>query len=170
MTDRNHGFTLMEMLVCIAVLGILATLAIAHPGRHHESLVLDTAMRHLRLGLDRGRLAAERSQQPCALSLTAQGWQAPQSSRLPHCHGANINWQDVDDQPLTLHSNLPELVRFTSNGLILDGGLVVLSHPQLTQRLCLVIGLPLGITRTGNYDADPDQPLRSSHCQPTHAD
>ena len=30
----------------------------------------------------------------------------------------------------------------------------------------LVIGLPLGISRTGLYGADPSQELSSSHCRP----
>ena len=65
-----------------------------------------------------------------------------------------------------MHSNLPPTVRFTANGLVLDGGLVVLSHRRLSRRRCLVIGLPLGITRTGHYAADPQASLSSRHCTP----
>ena len=47
--------------------------------------------------------------------------------------------------------------------------LVVLSHPRVSQRLCMVIGLPLGITRTGIYQADPAVAFSSSHCRPRDA-
>lgn len=51
---------------------------------------------------------------------------------------------------LELHSNLPDAIRFSTNGLVLNGGLVVLSHPSYPQALFLVIGLPLGISRSGD--------------------
>lgn len=51
-------------------------------------------------------------------------------------------------------------------GLVLDGGLVMLSHPSDPQALCLVIGLPLGISRTGVYRGDPGGVLNSALCHP----
>ena len=39
---------------------------------------------------------------------------------------------------LELRSNLPDAVRFSTNGLVLDGGLVVLSHPSHGQALSLI--------------------------------
>ena len=65
---------------------------------------------------------------------------------------------------LELRSNLPDAVRFRTNGLVLDGGPVVLSHPSHGQALCLVIGLPLGISRTGVYRGDPSGSLSSALC------
>ena len=69
--DRHAcaGFSLVELLVVIAVLGILVSTAIASPVAVNQHLELERGLRRLRIGLDRGRLAAERSQQPCALSL-----------------------------------------------------------------------------------------------------
>ena len=42
---------------------------------------------------------------------------------------------ELGSSPLQLQSNLPEMLRFTANGLLLDGGLVVLSHPRVSHRL-----------------------------------
>jgi prepilin-type N-terminal cleavage/methylation domain-containing protein len=169
--DRHAcaGFSLVELLVTIAVLGILVSTAIASPASVKQNLELETGLRRLRIGLDRGRLAAERSQQPCALSLSPNGWSAPLAGELAACRGAILDLREEGASALTLRSNLPDAVRFTANGLVLDGGLVVLSHPQRTQPLCLVIGLPLGITRTGTYLADVDRPLSSSQCRPRDA-
>ena len=164
----NRGFSLMELLVVLAVLGILASTALASPGSQRQQLELESALRRLRIGLDRGRLAAARRAEPCGLSLTVEGWRPPLTSELMPCHGAAMPLQELGSPPLQLVSNLPPTLRFAANGLLLDGGLVVLSHPRLQQRRCLVIGLPLGITRTGNYAADPSVDLRSSHCQPRH--
>lgn len=162
----NRGFTLVEALVVVAVLGIFASLAFSSPQQQRQQLELESGLRRLRVGLDRGRMAAERSGEPCGLSLTALGWELPRSGDLPGCSRATTSLEETGSSPLLLHSNLPGTVRFTANGLVLDGGLVVLAHPQLWQRVCLVIGLPLGITRTGLYGADPSQQLSSSHCQP----
>ena len=163
------GFSLPELLVALVIVGILATTALAHPGRDRERLALEVGLRRLRTGLDRGRMAAQRQAEPCGLALSQGGWQAPASGALVPCRGAGMALAALDASPLQLQSNLPEMLRFTANGLLLDGGLVVLSHPRVSQRLCLVIGLPLGITRTGIYQADPAVAFSSSHCRPRDA-
>ena len=163
------GFSLLELLVTVVIVGILATMFLAQPGRDRERLALEVGLRRLRTGLDRGRMAAQRQGEPCGLALSQRGWQAPASGPLVPCRGAGMTLAELDSSPLQLQSNLPEMLRFTANGLLLDGGLVVLSHPRVSHRLCMVIGLPLGITRSGIYQADPALALRSSHCRPRDA-
>mgnify|MGYP001487986657 CR=1 FL=1 len=166
--DRHAcaGFSLVELLVTIAVLGILVSTAIASPVAMNQHLELESGLRRLRIGLDRGRMAAERSQQPCALSLSPIGWDAPLAGELPACRGGRLDLNEQGASALTLRSNLPDPVRFSANGLVLDGGLVVLHHPRLQQPVCLVIGLPLGITRTGVYSGSADDRLSSALCRP----
>ena len=163
------GFSLLELLVALVIVGILATTALAQPGRDRERLALEIGLRRLRTGLDRGRMSAQRQAEPCGLALSQSGWQAPASGTLASCRGAGMTLAELDSSALQLQSNLPEMLRFTANGLLLDGGLVVLTHPRVPQRLCMVIGLPLGITRTGIYQADPAEAFSSSHCRPRDA-
>jgi hypothetical protein len=59
-----------------------------------------------------------------------------------------------------LEHNLPPEVRFTSNGLVLDGGTVRLSAEGSDLERCLVMALPLGVVRLGRWEqqgcqADP---------------
>ena len=169
--DRMHrdGFSLLECLVVVALLGILATLAIPSSSALQRRLELDSGLRRLLVGLDRGRMAAQLDRQPCALQLSATGWQPPLAGDLPACRGGVTLLAETGADELELRSNLPDAVRFSTNGLVLDGGLVVLSHPSHPQVLCLVIGLPLGISRSGIYRGDLSGPLSSALCQPSDA-
>ena len=166
---RDNGFSFVECLVVVALLGILATLAIPSSGALRRRLELDSGLRRLRVGLDRGRMAAIRDSQPCALQLSVSGWQTPLTGVLPGCRGSVTPLSETGAGALVLRSNLPDSVRFSSNGFVLDGGLVLLSHLSHGQTLCLVIGLPLGITRTGVYRGDPSASLSSALCLPTDA-
>ena len=165
--NRPNGFSLMECLVVLALLGILATLAIPSSSAVQRRLELDSGLRRLQVGLDRGRMAAERNRQPCALELSMNGWISPLEGVLPACRGAVTRLAETGADELELRSNLPDAVRFSTNGLVLDGGLVVLAHPSHAQALCLVIGLPLGISRTGVYRGDPGGSLSSALCLPS---
>ena len=165
----NRGFTLLELLIVLALATGLGLIAMPLPAQLRDRQVLQQAMRRLRLGLDRGRLAAERSGQPCALHLSQPGWEAPASGVLPPCGVALTPLIPGPGAELAVHSNLPDALRFSSTGLILDGGMVVLSHPRLGHARCLVIALPLGIARTGTYRGDPSISFSSSRCRPDHA-
>ena len=167
--DGPNGFSLVETLVVVALLGILATLAIPSSSAVQRRLELDSGLRRLRVGLDRGRMAAQRDRQPCALQLSATGWQPTLAGDLPACRGGVTSLAETGSGELELSSNLPDAVRFSVNGLVLDGGLVVVSHPSHAQALCLVIGLPLGISRSGIYRGDPSSALSSALCQPSDA-
>ena len=164
---QPDGFSLMECLVVVALVGILATLAIPSSSGVQRGLELGSGLRRLRVGLDRGRMAAERDRQPCALRLSASGWQPPLTGDLPACRGGVTLLTEIGASALDLRSNLPDAVRFSTNGLVLDGGLVVLSYPSHGQALCLVIGLPLGISRSGVYRGDPGGSLSSALCLPS---
>ena len=167
--NQPNGFSLLECLVVVALLGILATLAIPSSSAVQRRLELDSGLRRLRVGLDRGRMTAQRDRQPCALQLSVSGWQPPLAGDLPACRGGVTTLAETGAGLLELRSNLPDAVRFSSNGLVLDGGLVVLSHPNHGQALCLVIGLPLGISRSGVYRGDSGGSLSSALCLPSDA-
>lgn len=164
---QPNGFSLVECLVVVALLGIMVASAIPSSSSIQRRLELDGGLRRLRVGLDRGRMAAERDRQPCALHLGESGWQPPLAGDLPPCRGGVMSLTEAGAGDLQLRSNLPETVRFSTNGLVLDGGLVVLSHPSPGQALCMVIGLPLGISRSGTYRGDPGGSLSSALCLPS---
>lgn len=146
------GYSLVEALVALVVLGLLAGLGLG-PGRELRARQeLEGALLRLALGLERGRQEAERRGGPCALELTPRGWRGVATTAAPACEAAH---PELEEGPLPaqllLRHSFAGPVEFSANGLAVDGGTAVLgSHGTALQR-CLVMAPPLGVTRQGHY-------------------
>jgi prepilin-type N-terminal cleavage/methylation domain-containing protein len=155
----STGFSLAEVLLVAAILALLAALSIGAGGRGLAQLRLENATRRVLLGLELGRSAAQRTGAPCALALEERGWGAPGSGGLPACPGVELALDEgVLPGRIAIAHNLPAAVRFTSNGLVLDGGSVQLEVPGEALVRCVVVSLPLGITRVGRQGAAGCEP------------
>ena len=160
------GLSLVEVLIAAAIMAILAGIAYGTGGDAVARQRLEAATRRLGIGIERGRLAALGSAQPCSLSLSSGGWQAPLDGSAV-CAGAPMGLgEGVADGQVQVRHNFPEALRFSSNGLVLDGGTVVLTSPGTQLQRCLVMALPLGIVRVGRYGADPAAGPRAEACTP----
>ncbi|MEX0587661.1 MAG: GspH/FimT family pseudopilin, partial [Cyanobium sp.] len=152
MQRSDSGFSLAELLVAVAVLGLLATMAIGGGQGSLARMRVEAASRRLGVGLEAARQQAQSQGQPCALELGASGWREPSGGSLASCLAAvAASAGDQQGDPVTLQHNLPAAMRFSSNGLILDGGTVVIGAPGTELRRCLVVSLPLGVSRLGRY-------------------
>ena len=163
----QRGFSLAELLVACAVFALLSSVALVYVGSDRSRQQLQQAAQQLQLAIDRGRLAAQRQHRACAIALLARGSSLERPS-LPPCRGVRplLGLQQWPGLGLDWHTNLPEQLRFSRNGLVLNGGLVVFSHPASKLRPCVVLSLPLGVTRQGEYAVDPLQELSSARCLP----
>lgn len=149
---REAAFSLPELVIVALLLGILAVLGLRHGSESLARERVESATRRIALGLEQGRLAAQRSGRPCALQLGEQGWQAPPEATLPACAGAEANGGEaIAPDAVRLEHNLPPLVRFSSNGLVLDGGTVRIAADGTELERCLVMALPLGVVRLGRW-------------------
>ena len=170
MTCVRNGFTLVELMVAVIIVGIVCGIGLVHAGADRDRLQLEAAARRLQLGLQRARFSARRHQQACAVALLTDAWVTAESDALPPCSGAALSLQEgAAPAEISVHTNLPAVVRVSANGLLLDGGTTVLSHPRVSGSRCLVVSLPLGISRVGRYAAPPPaegDALRSSQCRP----
>jgi len=153
--------TLAEQLVVVALLGGLGGwgLALGHEKRQRQKV--EAVAGELLAGIQLARAEAERRQLACGLSLDRGGWQEPANGSLPACATGLKRFGDA----VTLAHSFPATLRFSANGLVIDGGLVVLSQSGTELRRCLVMALPLGLVRLGRYDADPAGPLSATLCQ-----
>ena len=159
----DGGFSLPELLVAIAVLGILAVMSVGAGYRSLALMRVESTSRRLALGLEQARQAAARHGQPCALALGPSGWREPSGGSLPICvisEGAEAELE----AGVELRHNLPAALRFSSNGLMLDGGTVLFSAAGIDLRRCLVLSLPLGVVRLGRYVGSEEGTPSSSAC------
>ena len=165
---KDQGFTLPELLVAVAVLGILASLGCISGSETLARQRLENASRSLSQGIERARSSALRNNTPCGMSLTPAGWEAPRRGTLPPCLPDATPLQEAGfgDGGLRVTHNMPAELRFSSNGLVLDGGTVVLTMRGTNLRRCLVMALPLGVVRLGRYGGDPTSSPDSNACLP----
>ena len=141
--------SLVELLTAVAIVGILAGTSIHASRRPLAYQQLLAAARQLELGIEQARDQAMDQQAPCALALGEAGWMAPGDGNLPACSRATGSLLAGDrGGGLQLKHNIKAL-QFTANGLVLGGGTARLAVDGLVQERCVVISLPLGITRQG---------------------
>ena len=162
--SSSAGLSLPELLLTVAVLGLMALVSVGGGSRALARHRVEAATRQLALGLEQARAAAERSGQPCAVVLSSGGWAEPSAadgvSELPPC-----NLPQASLEPgVRLRHNLPAALRISSNGLVLDGGTVVLGAAATDLQRCLVVSLPLGVVRIGRSTAAPGAVPRSVDC------
>jgi len=153
------GFSLVELLVVALLLGSTALISFRQASRALAQERVESAVRRLAQGLEQGRLAAIRSGSPCGMSLGQEGWQPARDSSLPACTGLlALHGEGIDPGEVQMEHNFPALVRFSSNGLVLDGGTVRLWAPGTELVRCLVMALPLGVVRLGRWQQGSCQP------------
>jgi prepilin-type N-terminal cleavage/methylation domain-containing protein len=157
---RSEAFTLPELLLVVAILGLMGMISLGVGSELLARLEVEAATRRVLVGLERGRAAAERQGRPCALSLGGGGWGPPRAGDLPACAGVPLALAEGAGPAmgLRLEHNLPAAVRFSSNGLVLDGGTVLLAHRATALSRCVVVSLPLGVTRVGLQGGDTCRP------------
>ncbi len=161
---EQGGFSLSELLISAALVGILAALSFGTGAELLARQRVEASTRLLLEGIQKGRAEAERAGQACGLSLGAEGWQAPGDGALPACRGALSDLGDHQrGSGVEWASNFPLSLRFSANGLVIDGGTAVVWGRGTGLQRCLVMALPLGVLRVGRYEGDP-QALLSGNC------
>lgn len=152
----HAGFSLPEVLVTASLLGLVSALAMGSSSELLARARVEATAQWLLEGIQKGRSEADRLGRACGLSLDSQGWKSPLDGTLPPC-------QEAIGDPLVNHlepgvqwiSNFPTTLRFTANGLVIDGGTAVVWGKGTTLRRCLVMSLPLGVVRLGRYGGQP---------------
>tara|TARA_B100001939_G_scaffold328355_1_gene323622 strand:+ start:267 stop:740 length:474 start_codon:yes stop_codon:yes gene_type:complete len=155
--------SLVELLTAVAIVGVLVGTSINASRRPLAHQQLLAATRQLELGIEQARDQAMDQQAPCGLALGASGWIEPDRAALPSCDQAVGSLLAGDRAAsLQLKHNITAL-QFTTNGLVLGGGTVRLAVKGLIQERCVVISLPLGITRRGFWSEGQCLPAENAN-------
>lgn len=146
------GFSLPELLVVASVLGVLAALVLPSGQEALARMRVEAASRYWLVAIERERDRALR-----------EGFQRelPLDGRDGLLAASEARHLEV-----SVAHTMPEALRFTANGLLIDGGTVVLSNPHTNLRRCLVVALPLGVMRLGRHHGAPDARPSSDDCKP----
>ena len=156
---HSDGHSIPELLLAVALLALMALPALQVAGASLAAQRVESVSRRVVLGLELGRAAAQRTGRPCALQLDGEGWREPPGGSLPGCPGVRLPLSgEGNDAGVQLRHNLPGSVRFTSNGLVLDGGTVVVAAEGTALERCVVMSLPLGVVRLGRWQNDECRP------------
>lgn len=159
LSSRAPAWTLPELLLTTGLVVLLATWAGLGGAEARARQGLQAASQRVVVGLEEARAAAVREGRPCGLRLGAAGWEPPRSSALPPCEGVTSGLGS--DTPVEVSHNLPDPVRFSANGLVLDGGTVWLRSQGTPLVRCVVVSLPLGVTRVGREGSSGCEPERT---------
>lgn len=156
---RAPAWTLLELLLTTGLVMLLATWVSRGAAEARARQGLQAASQRVVAGLEEARAAAVREGRPCGLRLGPTGWERPQGSTLSPCGGVAAGLGT--DAPVEVSHNLPDPVRFSVNGLVLDGGTVWLRSLGTSLARCVVVSLPLGVTRVGQEGSSGCEPERT---------
>ncbi|MFN7899581.1 MAG: GspH/FimT family pseudopilin [Synechococcaceae cyanobacterium] len=156
--ERPDGHTLPELLIAAALLVVAMPLLFGAASSQQAQMRVESTLRRLALGLELGRVIALRRGSACVLTLEGGQWQAPGAAGLPACGGQLDPEEGLLPPGVQVEHTLPALVRFSSNGLVLDGGTLVVRAEGTGLVRCLVISPPLGVVRLGRYEAAACRP------------
>ena len=170
---NNHGFTLIEMLATVIILGIIA--AIATPNlmalfSHHR---VNNALRIINGAVKETQRQAIRQGITCTVTINPgdndpgeRTIVAAPASCLPEVRLIDDDINIANDD-ITVRVNLtptPDTITFSAKGNTASGGTIaVFSDSSDTQR-CFVISNGLGITRTGDYTGANADPVNAANC------
>lgn len=164
----NRGFTVVEMLIAASVLALLAGACFGSASETLARQRVEAASRRLEQGIEEARTNAEQRRSACSLALAKEALSAAADAALPPCLAEDTPLSEglAGNEQLQLRHNLPAELRFTANGLLIDGGTVVIGAAGTALKRCLVVALPLGVVRIGRYGGRDGDALSSAACLP----
>ena len=150
--QASAGFSLGELLVAVALLGLLSGLALPRNRHQLARQRRDGTMQRLLTGLATARHRAEIRHRACAMALEPAGWAPPARSPRPSCSITFAMDDSANSGVVILNGFRNDITINAAGRLTGTGGPVVVGHPELPLKRCFVVTPPIGIVRTGRYN------------------
>ena len=164
---HNSGFTLIEMIAVVIMIGIIAAIAAPNLLGMLNRYRVDEAMRQIEGGLKEAQKQAERRGKQCTINISTTNNNNALSN--PAADGCLLSNRSLND--LVQLNSSRAAIAFSGKGNILVNAanpapVFVVSIPNGTNSVrCVVIQNSFGTITTGNYTGDLDDPLSSANCQ-----
>lgn len=155
----HQGFTLMELMVTMAVAGILSGIALSSMSQPWRRQRLDTAAKELTAWLEQRRIQAIQTSSNCIISINAS--QAQLAAASDNSCGEfgllDLRNSTTNSQSLNLNStdDVDELL-FTPRGTSTTAAELSLRLPGESRQRCINITSPLGLIRLGQRSSASD--------------
>ena len=150
---KSRGFSLIEVMLTVALLGLSVILGWKYAAQVLMKQKIDGAVYGLQASIRLAAAQARKKGQPCGLNLQPIQELLPWPGELSPCFVSSPHSHDeLLDGAIRLTHNFPSILRFSSNGLALDGGTAVFGITGSDYQRCLVMSPPLGVVRLGWYE------------------
>jgi len=169
-TDQPKGFTLVELLITVVILGIMAGIGGAYYQRSWEKEQLKAATRAAVEWLEDTRLKAIQQSQTCVITINDSNAQFEPSTvgngnncsdlytldlraSIPNLNQLKVCSQNSTTTNLSCSSNTSSTamtdIVITPRGTIAQGGLIKFNAGDTIDNRCIAITQPLGLIRQG---------------------
>jgi len=150
--SANRGWTLIEMIVTVVIIGILAAMAMPSFGRMQARNQLRGAMADVQGAIREAQRNAIKQGSSCTVELNPTALTVRQASSTPGCVSNPVNLSNVNGVSMTVPSSNTDITfTFKGNPTFNSDTTIALAH-EITDigSRCLVISSELGMMRTGN--------------------
>ena len=155
---KNSGFTLIEMLVAVIIIGVLAGASVPNILGLLNRNRINTSISELESGLRQAQKQAVRLGKRCEIDVNDDGLSNAGVDGVDGCLLSTIVLHDL----VELNSNRDTIVISAKGNIIINDAnnpkpILVANIPNLSkEQRCVVIESRLGAMRTGDYDEDKD--------------
>jgi prepilin-type N-terminal cleavage/methylation domain-containing protein len=173
--DQNQGFSLIEVSVIVAVMGLLAASAAPSFLRWVNNAKADNALAQVEGALKEAQAEAIKRSQPCTVTI-GQTITASVTGSDPaiSCLSTGPRNLDVDvlnegnasGLTIATQGGVPASIQFSHKGSTISDDVIVIFRTDNTADMkCLAISNGIGIMRTGNYTGDnPAEGVNVNSC------
>ncbi|PSB04042.1 pilus assembly FimT family protein [Merismopedia glauca] len=156
--DNDRGFTLLEMIVVVLLIGIISAIATPSILSSLERNKLDTALNYLRGSLEESQREAMRKSRSCPVTIN------PTNRTITG--DCLITGSRTLDSGITILPNSNTTITFSFKGNTTNNATIVLymsGNANSQEKRCLAISEGVGILRTGIYSGSTSF-INESNC------
>ena len=158
----DRGFTLMELMVVIVIIGVIAAIAVPNFTGLISRYRLEGSLQQLLGAINEAQRLAMLKSQSCRIMID------PDTNNITTNRGGCLLSNRSLNDNITIRSNFPGAtpnILFSHKGSTTRMGTIVLSSDYTNSQKCFVIALGTGIKRIGDYNGSKTGSVSSSNCQ-----